>query len=224
MALVLVTGANRGIGLELVRQLRARGDEVIAGVRRGASELAATGAVVLPGLELQDPEGIQAWAQALGPILGDRALDLVIHNAGILEQEPEGVSSPESVRRQFEVNALGPLLLTDALRPYLRSGGKLAFVSSRMGSLTGNSSGGYRGYRMSKAALNMGAVNLALELAPRGIAVVVLHPGYVRTGMTGGQGAVDADWSAQRLIARIDELSLAGSGSFWHADGTRLPW
>ena len=125
--------------------------------------------------------------------------------------------------RQFEVNTLGPLRVVHALLDHLKSGAKVAIVSSRVGSLADNSSGGMYGYRVSKTAVNMVGVNLAHDLRPREIALVLLHPGLVATEMTGGRG-IQADEAARGLIARVDELTLETSGSFWHAEGYPLPW
>jgi NAD(P)-dependent dehydrogenase (short-subunit alcohol dehydrogenase family) len=128
------------------------------------------------------------------------------------------------IRHQFEVNALAPLRLTALLAPQFTRGAKLALITSRMGSIADNTSGSYYGYRMSKAALNAAGRSLAHDLAPRGVAVVLLHPGYVQTPMTGGRGDVDAATAASGLLARIDELTPATSGSFVHANGSPLPW
>jgi NAD(P)-dependent dehydrogenase (short-subunit alcohol dehydrogenase family) len=125
---------------------------------------------------------------------------------------------------QFRVNALAPLLLTRALLHRMAPHAKVALVSSRMGSIGDNSSGGFYGYRMSKAALNAAGVSLAHDLKPRGIAVAILHPGAVRTGMTNGQGSIDPEASARGLLKRIDELQLESTGRFLHVNGTVLPW
>ena len=151
-------------------------------------------------------------------------IELLVHNAGIGRFEMLEGTTPSDVMAQFQVNALAPLLLTRALLPRLRSGAKVALVSSRMGSIGDNGSGGYYGYRMSKAALNAAGVSLAHDLKAEGIAVVILHPGAVRTGMTGGQGSIEPDTAASGLLQRIDELELGTTGRFLHADGTALPW
>ena len=122
------------------------------------------------------------------------------------------------------VNAFAPILLTQDLQAHLAGPCKLAFITSRMGSVADNGSGGYYGYRMSKAALNAGAKSLAIDLAPQGAAVAILHPGFVRTRMTGGNGQLEPAESARMLIARIDALDAANSGTFWHANGDVLPW
>jgi NAD(P)-dependent dehydrogenase (short-subunit alcohol dehydrogenase family) len=224
MANVLVTGANRGIGLELVRLLVARGDSVIAVCRSSSAELAKTGARVVDGIDVGD----DASVAKLGARIGDVQLDMLVNNAGILVPDGLGALDLDGVRKQFEVNALGPLRVTLALLSKMRDGGKIALVTSRMGSIGDNGSGGAYGYRMSKAALNMAGVSLARDLAGRKIAVVILHPGMVATDMTaryGDQSAMTRPADAARgLLARIDELTLAKSGSFLHANGETLPW
>ena len=219
MATWLVTGANRGIGLELARQLHARGDAVIATCRASSPELDAVGCQVIDGVDL----AAEDVGETLAAALGDDVPDVLVANAGILLREPDGIDF-DGARRQFEVNTLGPLRVTTALLPRLRSGARLGFVSSMAGSIGDGPSGGTYGYRMSKAALNVATANLAHELRPRGIHVVALHPGFVRTEMTGGNGNVEPADAAAGLIARLDELDASGSGSFVHADGRELPW
>ncbi len=216
----LITGANRGIGLELTRQLRARGARVIGACRAASAELVATGARVEANVDVTDGESIAALAARLR---GER-LDLVINNAGLLSMDTLEQLDEDAIRRQFEVNALGPLRVTAALAPLLERGAKVALVTSRMGSMGDNGSGRMYGYRMSKAALNAAGVSLAHDLAPRGIAVAILHPGYVRTDMTGHGGDIEPAEAARNLLARIDELTLATTGRFLHANGTSLPW
>ena len=213
MATWLVTGANRGIGLELARQLHARGDAVIATCRASSPELDAVGCHVIDGVDLA--------AEDVGETLD--VPDFVVANAGILLREPDGIDF-DGARRQFAVNTLGPLRVTTALLPRLRAGAKLGFVSSMAGSIGDGPSGGTYGYRMSKAALNVATANLAHELRPREIYVVALHHGFVRTEMTGGNGNVEPADAAAGLIARLDELDASGSCSFVHADGRELPW
>jgi NAD(P)-dependent dehydrogenase (short-subunit alcohol dehydrogenase family) len=220
MATWLITGANRGIGLELCRQLHARGDTVIAACRTSSLELDAVGCRVVDGIDV----GRDDVGDALLAALDDESPDVVVNNAGVARWDTLDTLDPERAREEFEVNTLGPLRVTLALLPRLREGAKLAFVSSKAGSIGDVPSGGNYGYRMSKAALNMAAVNLAGELAPRGIHVVVLHPGSVRTDMTGGRGNVHPSAAAAGLIERIDELDASRSGRFLHADGSEVPW
>jgi NAD(P)-dependent dehydrogenase (short-subunit alcohol dehydrogenase family) len=220
MGTALVTGANRGIGLELVRQLRDRGDSVVAACRESSPELKSLGVRVEANIEVTSDASVAALAERLRTT----PLDLLIHNAGILTREHLDGLDFEAIRRQFEVNALGPLRVTAALLGNLARGSKIGIVTSRMGSIGDNTSGGYYGYRMSKAAVNAAGVSLARDLKPRGIAVALVHPGHVRTDMTGRTGNVDAKDAARDVLARIDAVTLDTSGGFWHANGERLPW
>ena len=221
MALSVVTGANRGIGLALCERLVERKSTVVAACRSASSELKKLGVEVVENVEVTDDGGIERLVRAVGK----RDVELLINNAGILlwaKEFPE--LDVAGIRKQFEVNALGPLRMTAALRGRLTKGSKVALVTSRMGSIDDNSSGGGYGYRMSKAALNMAGKSLAVDLKGAGIAVAILHPGMVRTEMIGGRGQVEPSEAARGLLARIDELTLETSGGFWHANGERLPW
>ena len=220
MGVAVVTGANRGIGLEFARQLKLRGASVVAVCRTSSPELDALGVSVESGVEVTEPA---AWA-GLTARLEQDDIELLVQNAGVLLPDSLGEVDPERVRKQLEINAIAPLFLTRALAPRLAAGAKVALVTSRMGSIGDNSSGGYYGYRMSKAALNAAGMSLAHDLKPRGIAVVMLHPGAVRTGMTGGRGAIEADESVRGLLQRIDELRLETTGRFLHQNGDVLPW
>ena len=157
--------------------------------------------------------------------LAGRSLDVVILNAGILQSMGLNDLDPEGIRRQFEVNALAPLLLTQALMDQMPRGSRLALMSSRMGSIDDNSSGGSYGYRMSKVALNIAGKSLAIDLSARGIAVAILHPGLVRTRMIQfNPNGISPAESVRGLLARLDDLTLETSGTFWHANGEVLPW
>jgi NAD(P)-dependent dehydrogenase (short-subunit alcohol dehydrogenase family) len=220
MGIAVVTGANRGIGLELVRQLRQRGEQVVAVCRQGSVALDALGVRVEAGCDVTDPAARDGLARRLGAT----TIDLLVHNAGVLLEDSLADLEADHVRRQFEINALAPLLLTRALLPNLQRGSRVVLITSRMGSMADNGSGSYYGYRMSKAALNAAGVSLAVDLRPRGIAVGILHPGAVRTDMTGGHGMIEPEESVRGLLQRIDELSLETSGHFLHQNGDRLPW
>jgi NAD(P)-dependent dehydrogenase (short-subunit alcohol dehydrogenase family) len=172
------------------------------------------------GIDLASPEaGLELAAR-----LALHDISLLIHSAGLLIEDTLRGVRADDVRAQLEINALAPLLLTQALMPLLARGAKVALITSRMGSIGDNTSGGYYGYRMSKAALNAAGVSMARDLAPRGVSVVILHPGAVRTGMTGGQGVLEPDESASGLLRRIDELRLETTGRFVHQNGDILPW
>jgi NAD(P)-dependent dehydrogenase (short-subunit alcohol dehydrogenase family) len=220
MANTLVTGGNRGIGLALCRLLKRRGDEVIAVCRTSSAELDALGARLITNVDVTSDAGVADLARRLD---GTR-LDLAILSAGILRHGGLDDLDLGDVTEQLEVNAVGPLRVAHALLPNLGPGSKLALVTSRMGSIGDNGSGGSYGYRMSKAALNAAGVSLAIDLRARGIAVGLLHPGYVRTDMTGGNGNLAPDDAAKLILARIDELSLETTGRFMHANGEQLPW
>jgi NAD(P)-dependent dehydrogenase (short-subunit alcohol dehydrogenase family) len=217
---VVITGSNRGIGLELVRVYRARGDEVVALCRQGSPSLMQTGAQVVEACDVTAPD----LADRVKAHLGERSVDLAILNAGVLSSEPLEDLHWARMRRQWEVNALGPLRCAEALLGHLAHGSKIGIITSRMGSMADNTSGGMYGYRMSKAAVNMAGRCLAMDLQPRGIAVQLLHPGFVRTEMTGGNGLIDPDHSAQTLAERLDELTLETTGTFRHQNGEWLPW
>ncbi|MBY6205455.1 SDR family oxidoreductase [Halomonas denitrificans] len=222
MANVLVTGANRGIGLELARQLAERGDRVIAVCRERSDELSALDARIESGIDVTDRDSLADLAGRLDGV----ELHGLFNNAGVLRSSDFDALEDQldDYRLQFEVNALGPLRVTRALVDRLVEGSKVAIITSRMGSIADNTSGGHYGYRMSKAAVNMGGVSLAHELKPRGIAVGLLHPGYVQTDMTGHTGHVGPAEAAAGLIQRFDELSLESTGSFRHANGEALDW
>ena len=219
MKKILITGANRGIGLELSRQLADRGDEVIAVCRTSSKQLNDLNLRVIEGIDVNDDDSLKG----LRARTGDGGLDWLINNAGILSVESLDSLDFEAMERQFRVNALGPLRVTRALLPVLGGGSKVGIITSRMGSIEDNTSGGYYGYRMSKAAVNMAGMSLARDLSERRIAVALLHPGMVATDMTGGRG-IQPSQSASGLIARMDALDMTGTGSFWHAEGERLPW
>jgi NAD(P)-dependent dehydrogenase (short-subunit alcohol dehydrogenase family) len=219
MTTILITGANRGIGLELSRQLSDRGDEVVALCRKASPELKALGLRLFEGVDVTDRTALEAVSRELG----DTQIDILINNAGIFENETFDDLDLDRIRRQFEVNALGPLVVTSTLRRHLTKGSKVILMTSRMGSIDDNGSGSFYGYRMSKAALNMAGVNLAHDFRSKGIAVAMLHPGFVATEMTGRSG-IPVSESAEGLVARIDGLRLEDSGGFWHANGEPLPW
>lgn len=224
----VVTGADRGIGAAMCVALGARGDTVIAACFAGAPALQGRpGVEVVTGIDVTSTAALQKLRAAAG----GRNIDGLINNAGIVIEQTFGAFDYEAFAREYSVNALGPLRVTEALLPDIGPGGKVAIVTSRVGSLSENSSGGLYGYRMSKAAANMAGINLSHTLKPRGIAVICLHPGSVRTQMTAGLAEtaavgtlVEPDVAARGLIARLDELTLETTGTFRHANGQALPW
>jgi len=219
LATVLITGCNRGIGLQLASQLHERGDTVIGVCRTASEELSALGIRMVTGIDVSEGESVAALTTALD----GESIDVLINNAGILLRDEFGALNYDDLMEQYKVNTLGPLRVTEALRDNLREGSKVAIVSSRVGSIGDNSSGNHYGYRASKTAVNQIGTNLMHELKPRGIAVAILHPGLVATEMTGGQG-ITPEESAKGLIQRIDDLTMQTTGGFWHAEGYELPW
>ena len=224
MRKAVITGANRGIGLALTKQLVNLNYYVFALCRQSSEELEELDHIhVIEDVDIRDPESIIYASQKIN---GDR-IDILINNAGLLERveiEMMGQSEIESAKAQFEVNALGPVVLTSTLLSKLQEGSKIALLTSRMGSIDDNSSGSHYGYRMSKAALNMAGRSMAIDLKSRGIAVAILHPGWIQTGMTGYTGHNTPEVAAKQLLERIQELTMDSSGTFWHANGDVLPW
>jgi NAD(P)-dependent dehydrogenase (short-subunit alcohol dehydrogenase family) len=223
MKTVLITGANRGIGLALAQVHAGRGDRVIAACRQTSDALVRTGARVEAGVDVGDDAAVAELASRLDGV----HLDVLWLNAGILGRNALGsidAAGFDSARRQFEVNALGPLRVAQALLPNLGAGSKVGIITSRMGSIADNGSGGSYGYRASKAAVNAIGKSLAVDLKDRGIAVQLLHPGFVATEMVGGRGDLSPAQAAQQLVQRIDALELAQTGTFLHSNGSKLPW
>ena len=197
----------------------ARGDDVIAACRAASDDLSQLGVRIIENVDVSDGDSIKH----LKDTLGDQRIDILVNGAGILREDKLGELDYDEMTEQFRVNTLGPLRVTEALLDNLRKGSKVIIITSRVGSIKDNNSGGYYGYRASKTAVNQIGTNLKHELLPRGVAVALLHPGLVATEMTGRRG-VDPKESARGLIQRIDELNLDNSGSFWHAEGYALPW
>ena len=220
MAAILITGAGRGIGLALTRQLAARGDRIIPLCRTASPELQQIeGIRIITDIEVTDRAAIERLAAQLDK----QPLDIVIHNAGILTLDTLSELNIADIEKQFAINSIAPLHITQTLLPNLRNGSKVVLISSLVGSIEDNTSGGMYGYRMSKAALNMAGKTLAVDLKSAGIAVGLFHPGLVATAMTQGQG-ISPDEAAANLLDRIDQLSLASSGQFLRATGEPLPW
>lgn len=217
---VLITGANRGIGLELARHYAQAGQQVIGVCRESSPELQQVATRVLAGVDVTSESDVAH----LTDTLDDLQIDLLINNAGVLQNEELGTIDFDSIRWQMEVNAYAPLRVTQALLPLIPDGGKVANITSRMGSIADNDSGGRYGYRASKAALNAFGKSLAIDLRARGIAVAQIHPGYVKTRMVGFSGMISPEDAARGIADRIAGLNLNNSGSFWHSNGESLPW
>ncbi|GGB48532.1 SDR family oxidoreductase [Shewanella inventionis] len=222
MKTIVITGANRGIGLALTTIYAQQNHVVYALCRQTSVELAALGnnVKVIEGVDVTQASGIETMQHSLHGV----QIDLLICNAGILRDERLGRLNLDTIREQFEVNAIAPLHIVASLQANLVNGAKVAMITSRMGSITDNTSGGRYGYRMSKAALNAASMSLAHDLAPRDIAVGIYHPGYVQTEMVNHGGDISATESASRLIGLIDGLSMATTGVFKHSNGQELPW
>ena len=224
MSHYIVTGANRGLGLELARQLAARGEVVTATARRPADarELSALGVRVEP-LDVSDPQSVAAFRRALG----DEPVDVLINNAGIgVKSRALDELDPEELALFFDVNSVGALRVTQALLPNLRAGARKCVVgmSSKMGSIEDNTSGGSYAYRASKAALNAITKSLALDLAPQGFTCVVMHPGWVRTDMGGREAPLAVEESVRGMLAVIDGLDPSDAGRFFDFAGEAVPW
>ena len=220
MSTVVITGASSGIGLELTKLFLQRGDEVYAVCRKGTDELAATKAHIINGIELLKESSYASLQQEM---IGTK-IDILVNNAGIFLNETLDNMPFEHMTQQFEVNALSPMKVTQALKDNLEKGSKVVMTTSRMGSIGDNDSGSYYGYRASKAALNAFTKSLSIDLEDQGIAVGLIHPGFVITKMTGFRGEIKPQQSAQGYIQRIDELNISNTGGFWHVNGERLPW
>lgn len=226
----LVTGANRGIGLEFVRQLAARGDSVIATARApdNARELAAVAKqhgerVQLFGCDVADDTSVAGFGRAIGGV----PVDVLINNAGVMGTSTDlGSFDFEDFLNTMNVNAVGPVRVLQAALPGLRAGKgkKLVQITSGLGSIGDNASGGYLDYRMSKAALNMLAVTLARDLESEGFISVTLQPGWVQTDM-GGRGApTPVDASVRGMLGVIDGLKTSDNGRFLGWDEREMPW
>ena len=210
---VVITGANRGIGLAMAKICQQRGDTVYALCRQSSSELSSLDVHVIEQIEIATEAGIARAQSALSGI----NIDLLINNAGILRDESLTDFNKETIVEQFNVNAVAPIALTQALLDNLSSNSKVALITSRMGSITDNTSGGRYGYRMSKA------------LSPKQIAVGIYHPGYVKTDMVNVQGQtsngdITSTEAAMRLLTLMADLTMSESGVFKHSNGEILPW
>jgi NAD(P)-dependent dehydrogenase (short-subunit alcohol dehydrogenase family) len=230
---ILITGGKRGLGLEFARQWLARGDEVVVLARRPESsrdlvDLARLhpGALTTLNCDVASDASVES-ARRHVERSRDR-LDLLVNNAGIIGKEGVSIDGIdlEEARDLLEVNTLGPLRVCRAFVPLLRNGAnpRIVHLTSLMGSIDDNRSGGYWGYRMSKAALNMASRNLAHALEKDGIVSVVLHPGWVRTEMGGPQAPLSATEAVASMIRTIDDLTLRHSGGFFDRVGKPCPW
>jgi NAD(P)-dependent dehydrogenase (short-subunit alcohol dehydrogenase family) len=222
----VVVGADKGIGLEIVKALAARGEQDIVAVCLGDGADAAAHATVIGGVNVTSGPDVARMAAQLRERF--KKIDMLFHISGIMSMDILGELDYAQAKLEFDVNALGPLRTVEACLKLLAEGSKVGIVTSRIGSLSDNSSGGQYAYRLSKVAANMAGLNLHHDLSKRGIAVRMLHPGMVKTDLVkiypGEFNYITPAQAAQGLIARMDELTLASSGEFRHANGELLPW
>ena len=215
---VLITGGNRGIGLEFASQYLADGWEVIATARQSSPELDALDVRVEP-LDLADREAVAAF-----PSKVEASLDLFIANAGTSQpMNTQGADNAREWQSMMMVNAIAPYQLGKALLPRIAQGGKMVAISSGMGSIAENS-GGWVPYRTSKAALNMAWNSLALDAKPRGVTAVLLSPGWVQTRMGGSSAPLEPEKSVSGMRKVIESLGPEQSGGFFSYDGSEIPW
>jgi len=227
---VFITGASRGIGLELTRQYLSAGDHVFAAARNPSCDALAAlksqyaDTLTPVTLDVTDASSIAAAVQTLG----DTPIHLLINNAGIFKSKPTELDTLDESTwvEEFRVNAISPLIVTRALKSNLAAAGSsvVGMMSSKMGSMGDNTSGGDYSYRSSKAALNAVSVSLAKDLAKLGISVIAMHPGWVQTDMGGPNALIDSVTSASGLKAVLDNAGPAVSGQFFDYSGASLPW
>lgn len=220
MKTAVITGANRGIGLAISQRLASDGYAIIGICRQSSDELANLAERVIEGIDVTSAVDVERLQKELA----DTTIDVLVNNAGLLENNTLGSIDFDSIQRMMEVNAYAPLRVTEALLPNMQPGSKIGLITSRMGSIADNTSGGSYGYRASKAALNAFGKSLAEDLKSRKIAVALLHPGYVKTRMVGFGGHLSPEDAANGLVDRLTGLTLENSGSFWHSNGDELPW
>jgi len=223
----VVIGADKGIGLEIVKALAARREPDVLAVCLGdGADAAPHAARVIGNINVVSSEDVGHMAAAIGEMYS--RIDMLLHVSGIMSMDTLGALDFEQAKREFDINALGPLRTVEACLNLLQEGAKVGIVTSRVGSLTDNSSGGQYAYRLSKAAANMAGLNLHHDLSKRGVAVRMLHPGMVKTDLVkiypGEYNYITPAQAALGLIARMDNLTLAESGQFRHGNGDLLPW
>jgi NAD(P)-dependent dehydrogenase (short-subunit alcohol dehydrogenase family) len=219
MTHTLITGAESGLGLAMTRVFIDAGSTVAALCRESSPALDALAPDIHEGVDVTNAATVYRAAAEMG----DKTIDVLINNAGIMIEDHIDRIDIAAVRGQFEVNALGPLSMALAFRKRFRRGSRMVNISSRLGSMEDNDSGEDYGYRMSKAAQNMLTSNLSIDLAKEDVIVVALHPGIVATGMTGGKGT-PTDEVARDLKAVIDTLDASQSGQFLDRFGSQIPW
>ena len=219
MAKVVITGANRGIGLALTKKYLSNGHDVVALCRHTSTELSETSAQIIENVDVTNLSILEKVASEVGE------MDILINNAGVLYNESLDSLDFDHIQQQIEVNTYAPLKVAMTLGKGLKKGSVFGILTSRMGSIADNDSGSYYGYRLSKAAANAVGKSLAMDLKEQGITVLLLHPGFVKTEMTGNQGHIDTLESASGLYDVVQEHGkIAQTGTFWHSNGESLPW
>jgi len=220
---VLITGANRGIGLEFVHQHLNKGNTVHATYRsdKGGLESVDHPGLTCHAVDVRFDEDVKAMMDAIGS-----PIDVLINNAGVADGRWSRLESIDfdMAIDVLHVNALAPIRVTQHASPWLKDGSKVVMISSLMGSIADCESGRSYAYRASKTALNMFTVAMKNELAQRGVAVLLLHPGWVQTDMGGAHAPVDVQTSVNGMMQRIKELNLANTGTYVQFDGTPVPW
>ena len=217
---IAITGANRGIGLALAQHYAAQGDKIIAIVRSVSEPITDIADKIVTTDDVGDPDLPERVVKALD---GER-IDILLNVAGIMLWENLEELDREIITQQFNVNAMAPLMLSAGLVNVMAADGKMVFLTTRLGSLADNTSGAGYGYRMSKAALNMAARSLAVDLEPKGIAIGLVHPGSVKTSLNKLGGEIEVEESVRGIVQRVDELTLETTGSYRHQNGIDLPW
>ncbi len=220
MQTVVITGATGGIGIEFCRRYKEKGFHVVAVCRKVTQALLDLDVEIIDGADFTMEKTFSSIKQQL---IG-KPIDILVNNAGLLESNSLSSIDYNSLRRQFEINAIAPLRLSELLRDQIADGGKIVMITSRMGSIADNTSGGSYGYRASKTALNMFGTSLAHDLSNRKIWVGMLHPGYVITKMTGMTGHITPETSVDGMLKIIDGAKPESTGLFWHSNGENLPW
>ncbi|OQR92090.1 short chain dehydrogenase [Thraustotheca clavata] len=226
---VLITGASRGIGLEFAKHYKANGWRVIAAVRNPATatKLQELAVDQIVALDVVNEESVVAAAREIG---AKTPINLLINNTGIYEGGSLEKTTKEDLVRQFEINSVGPLTVTKAFLPNLQLAAQkneqaiFAYITSKMGSIDVNKSGGSYGYRASKAALNSIVKCLSIDLAPLGIVTLLLHPGYVQTDLTGHRGDLTVAQSIEAMSSTLEKVAAKDNANFYDIDGTLLPW
>lgn len=220
MPTAVVTGANRGIGLEFCRQLAQRGYHVVALCHKSSRELSSLDVHIEKGIDVREEKKLKTLKRKF-----KTHIDLLINCAGVLYTDDLKNPNYDIYLEQFDVNALGPLRVTRAFLPLLSKGSKIMMISSRAGSLAREKRcPDFYGYRMSKTALNMLSVCLATELKPKGIAVGIFHPGYVKTRMVDFKGDIEPHASVNGMLEKVEDLNLRNTGTFWDYKGNVVPW